>query len=51
MRPLLPDILEAGVDVLEPIQTSAAGMAVEGLKRDFGERLTFYGSIDLIRVL
>jgi uroporphyrinogen decarboxylase len=51
VRPLLPDILEAGVDVLEPIQTSAAGMAVEGLKRDFGERLTFYGSIDLIRVL
>ena len=51
VRPLLPDILDAGVDLLEPIQTSAAGMAVEGLKRDFGSRLTFYGSIDLIRVL
>lgn len=51
VRPLLPDILDAGVDILEPIQTSAAGMAVEGLKRDFGERLTFYGSIDLIAVL
>jgi uroporphyrinogen decarboxylase len=51
VRPLLPYILDAGVDLLEPIQTSAAGMAVEGLKRDFGDRLTFYGSIDLIRVL
>ena len=51
VRKLLPDILDAGVDLLEPIQTSAAGMEVEGLKRDFGDRLTFYGSIDLIRVL
>jgi len=51
VRKLLPDILDAGVDLLEPIQTSAAGMDVEGLKRDFGDRLTFYGSIDLIRVL
>jgi len=51
VRKLLPDILDAGVDILEPIQTSAAGMEVEGLKRDFGDRLTFYGSIDLIRVL
>ena len=51
VRRLLPDILAAGVDLLEPIQTSAAGMEVESLKRDFGDRLTFYGSIDLIRVL
>ena len=51
VRTLLPEIIEAGVDLLEPIQTSAAGMAVEGLKRDFGARLAFYGSIDLINVL
>jgi uroporphyrinogen decarboxylase len=51
VRPLLPLIIEAGVDLLEPIQTSAAGMAVEGLKRDFGDKIAFYGSIDLIRVL
>ncbi len=51
VRPLLPDIIDAGVDILEPIQTSAVGMAVEELKRDFGDRLTFYGSIDLIKVL
>lgn len=50
VRRLLPDVIEAGVDVLEPIQTSAVGMEVEGLKRDFGA-LTFYGSIDLIEVL
>jgi uroporphyrinogen decarboxylase len=51
VRPLLKDIIAAGVDVLEPIQTSAAGMEVEGLKRDFGDHLAFYGSIDLIKVL
>jgi len=36
---------------LGPIQTSAAGMEVGGLKRDFGDEITFYGSIDLINVL
>lgn len=51
VRTLLPEIIEVGVDLLEPIQTSAAGMAVEGLKSDFGARLAFYGSIDLINVL
>ena len=51
IRALLPDIIAAGVDVMEPIQTSAEGMDVEGLKRDFGETMAFYGSIDLIRVL
>lgn len=51
IRALLPEIIDAGVDILEPIQTSAAGMGVEGLKRDFGDAITFYGSIDLINVL
>ena len=50
-RRLLPDIIAAGVDVMEPVQTSAEGMAVEGLKRDFGARMAFYGGIDLISVL
>jgi len=50
-RKLLPDIIDAGVDLMEPVQTSAEGMAVEGLKRDFGGRMSFYGGIDLITVL
>jgi len=51
IRRLLPDLIEAGVDVMEPTQTSAEGMQAEGLKADFGRRITFYGGIDLIRVL
>ena len=50
-RKLLPDIIQAGVDLMEPIQTSATGMEVEGLKGDFGDRLAFYGGIDLVGVL
>ncbi len=51
VRPLLPMLIDAGVDILEPIQTRAAGMQVEPLKRDFGDRLAFYGSIDLQKIL
>jgi uroporphyrinogen decarboxylase len=46
VRPIIPDLIEIGVDVLNPVQTLAAGMEPEGLKRDFGDRLTFSGGID-----
>ncbi|MFA5863642.1 MAG: uroporphyrinogen decarboxylase family protein [Phycisphaerae bacterium] len=51
VRPLLPMIIDAGVDMLEPIQTRAEGMDPEGLKRDFGKDLCFYGGVDLQEVL
>ena len=51
VRPLLPMIIDCGVDMLEPIQISAAGMEPEGLKRDFGKDLCFYGGMDLQQVL
>lgn len=51
VRPLLPMIIDAGVDMLEPIQTRAKGMEPEGLKRDFGKHLTFYGGVDLQQTL
>ena len=51
VRPLIPMIIDAGVDILEPIQTRAAGMEPEGLKRDFGSDITFYGGMDLQNVL
>jgi uroporphyrinogen decarboxylase len=41
-----------GADALNPIQVSAAGMGdTQKLKREFGERLTFWGAIDTHRVL
>lgn len=51
VRPLLESIIEAGVDVLEPLQIRAEGMEPDGLKRDFGDRLCFYGGVDLQQVL
>jgi uroporphyrinogen decarboxylase len=45
--PLIPDLIEIGVDVLNPIQTSAGRMAdLETLKREFGRELVFCGGID-----
>ncbi|MCR4406759.1 MAG: uroporphyrinogen decarboxylase family protein [Anaerolineae bacterium] len=40
---LIPDLIEAGVDVLNPVQTSAAGMDPARLKREFGDRSVFWG--------
>ena len=40
---LLPDIIEAGFDILNPVQVSAAGMDPRQLKAQFGDRLTFWG--------
>jgi len=45
-REILPDLIEAGIDVLNPIQWRCKGMEREGLKRDFGDRLIFHGGVD-----
>lgn len=51
IRPIIPDLIEIGVDVLNPVQTLAAGMEPVGLKRDFGDRLTFNGGVDTQELL
>lgn len=43
VRPLLGDLIEAGLDAINPVQVSCAGMAPRQLKADFGDRLTFWG--------
>jgi len=40
---LLPDIIDAGFDILNPVQCSAAGMDPQTLKDRFGHKLTFWG--------
>ncbi|HDM78181.1 MAG TPA: hypothetical protein ENG51_17230 [Deltaproteobacteria bacterium] len=40
---LLPDLIEVGVDILNPVQVSAAKMDTKVLKREFGDRLVFWG--------
>ncbi|MFH1008966.1 MAG: uroporphyrinogen decarboxylase family protein [Candidatus Latescibacterota bacterium] len=46
MVPVIEDLIEMGLDVLDPIQPNAAGMGAEGLKSCFGDRLSFHGGID-----
>ena len=40
---LLPDIIETGIDIINPVQTSAAKMDPLKLKTEFGDKLTFWG--------
>jgi uroporphyrinogen decarboxylase len=41
--PLIPDLIEVGVDILNPVQTSAKNMDPVQLKTDFGDQITFWG--------
>ena len=40
---IMDDLIECGVDIINPVQTAAAGMDAESLKAKFGDRVVFYG--------
>jgi hypothetical protein len=40
---LIPDLIEAGFDILNPVQTAAAGMDPQRLKKEFGRQIVFWG--------
>jgi uroporphyrinogen decarboxylase len=39
----MPDLIEAGLDIINPVQINATGMESEKLKREFGKDLVFWG--------
>ncbi len=43
VRELLPDLIDAGLDAINPVQITCAGMDARGLKADFGRDITFWG--------
>jgi uroporphyrinogen decarboxylase len=48
----IPDLIEIGVDILNPVQVSAAGMDTKKLKREFGKDIVFWGGgCDTQRIL
>jgi uroporphyrinogen decarboxylase len=47
----IPDLIELGVDVLDPIQPVAPDMAPERLKAKYGDRLSFHDGIDMQKLL
>lgn len=46
IRPIIPDLIDIGIDVLNPIQCNCPGMDPLELKAEFGGELTFFGGID-----
>lgn len=49
--PLIPELIELGIDLLNPIQPDAKNMDGRKLKTEFGDRLSFHGGIDIIKTL
>jgi len=48
---LLPHFKNLGVDIIDPVQTTASGMTPENLIRDYGRAFVFHGAIDTQHVL
>lgn len=48
---IIPHLIDAGIDILDPIQVTARGMDPETLSREFGGRIVFHGGIDTQQVL
>ena len=48
---LLDDMIEIGIEILNPVQVSAVGMESDQLKKRYGDRLTFWGAIDTFHIL
>jgi uroporphyrinogen decarboxylase len=48
---LIPELIEVGIDVLNPIQPGVPGMDRRHLKAEFGDRLAFHGGIDIVKIL
>jgi uroporphyrinogen decarboxylase len=51
VREIIPDLIELGLDALNPVQVSAKGMDLAELKFEFGNKLTFHGGIDHQHIL
>lgn len=46
LRPIIPDLIEIGMDVLNPVQGNCPGMDPLELKAEFGDQITFMGGVD-----
>lgn len=51
IRPIIGDLAEMGVDILNPVQPRAKGMISEEIKKEHGDKLCFHGGVDIQHVL
>jgi len=47
IKDIIPDLIEIGLDVLDPVQPMAAGMDPYNIKKEFGEDLCLHGTVDV----
>lgn len=50
-KAFIPDFIDVGIDILNPIQPSAADMNLKEIKKEFGKYLCFHGGIDIQKAL
>lgn len=48
---MIPELIDMGVDILDPIQPTAKNMVPENLKAEFGDKLSFHGGVDIVGTL
>jgi uroporphyrinogen decarboxylase len=51
VKPIIPDLIECGLDILNPVQPDVVDMDRKQLKQQFGDRLCFHGSISIQKTL
>jgi uroporphyrinogen decarboxylase len=51
VKPFIEDLIESGVDILDPVQPAAKDMNRYELKKAFGDRIVFHGNIDIQNIL
>ena len=51
MRTFLPDLVEMGIDILNPVQWNCPGMDLVALKREFGRKICFHGGVENQKIL
>ncbi|MBN2553821.1 MAG: hypothetical protein JXB06_13675, partial [Spirochaetales bacterium] len=48
---VIPDLIDAGLDILYPVQPKARSMQIDFLRKEFGGSLSFYGGFDVQELL
>ena len=47
----IQDLIDAGIDILDPVQPLAEGMEPEKLKKEFSDKIVFHGGVDIQQLL
>ena len=51
VAPLIPDFIECGLDILNPLQPDVTGMDYQKIKEEFGDSIAFHGAISIQKTL